>query len=226
MLVSCRHYLSLPSTRPCTFRPRSTRPSDWAEPGTVSSLLLSVYNVLVAPPPPPRPSITLCSFQMKVVGLLSGGKDSCYNLLQCVAAGHEVTCLANLAPRDPACLEADSHMYQTIGWSCVAAIAEAMELPLYVETVAGTSVSVGRDYERCEEDEVGVTNKKTIFPAIIRPNNSAAGGGPGAAAGAGPGGHGRDGGGRGRHPVRLPAGAGGGRVSEAGPHSPRLPVAT
>ena len=49
---------------------------------------------------------------MKVVGLLSGGKDSCYNLVQCVAAGHEVTCLANLAPAEAECVEADSHMYQ------------------------------------------------------------------------------------------------------------------
>ena len=111
---------------------------------------------------------------MKVVGLLSGGKDSCYNLVQCVAAGHEVTCLANLAPAEAECVEADSHMYQvrrmmmmivmimiydghlyqTVGWDSVAAIARAMELPLYVEKVRGASLSVGRDYEPCEGDEV------------------------------------------------------------------------
>lgn len=37
---------------------------------------------------------------MKVVGLISGGKDSCYNLMQCVAAGHTVVALANLAPKN------------------------------------------------------------------------------------------------------------------------------
>ena len=83
---------------------------------------------------------------MKVVGLVSGGKDSCYNLVQCVAAGHEVTCLAHLVPREPTCYEADSHMYQTIGWDSVSMIAKAMELPLYVETVRGQGVNVGRDY--------------------------------------------------------------------------------
>ena len=29
----------------------------------------------------------------------SGGKDSCFNLLQCVAEGHQVVALANLRPK-------------------------------------------------------------------------------------------------------------------------------
>ncbi len=37
---------------------------------------------------------------MKVVSLVSGGKDSCYSMLQCVAAGHEIVALANLRPVD------------------------------------------------------------------------------------------------------------------------------
>lgn len=28
----------------------------------------------------------------------SGGKDSCYNMMQCVAAGHQLVALANLRP--------------------------------------------------------------------------------------------------------------------------------
>lgn len=28
----------------------------------------------------------------------SGGKDSCYNMMQCVAAGHRIVALANLRP--------------------------------------------------------------------------------------------------------------------------------
>lgn len=35
---------------------------------------------------------------MRVVALISGGKDSCYNMLQCVAAGHDIVALANLRP--------------------------------------------------------------------------------------------------------------------------------
>jgi diphthamide synthase (EF-2-diphthine--ammonia ligase) len=29
-----------------------------------------------------------------------GGKDSCYNLIKCVQHGHEIICIANLAPKD------------------------------------------------------------------------------------------------------------------------------
>lgn len=35
---------------------------------------------------------------MRVVALVSGGKDSCYNMVQCVAAGHDIVALANLNP--------------------------------------------------------------------------------------------------------------------------------
>jgi len=35
---------------------------------------------------------------MRVVALISGGKDSCFNMMQCVAAGHEIVALANLQP--------------------------------------------------------------------------------------------------------------------------------
>ena len=31
---------------------------------------------------------------------VSGGKDSCYNMMQCVQRGHEIVALANLKPRD------------------------------------------------------------------------------------------------------------------------------
>lgn len=36
---------------------------------------------------------------MRVVALISGGKDSCYNMMQCVAEGHEIVALANLYPK-------------------------------------------------------------------------------------------------------------------------------
>lgn len=34
----------------------------------------------------------------RVVALVSGGKDSCFNMMQCVAAGHDIVALANLYP--------------------------------------------------------------------------------------------------------------------------------
>lgn len=38
------------------------------------------------------------SFAMKYVALLSGGKDSCYNLLHCNRNGHELLAAASLGP--------------------------------------------------------------------------------------------------------------------------------
>ena len=36
---------------------------------------------------------------MKIVGLISGGKDSIYNLIQCTKYyNHDIICLANLIP--------------------------------------------------------------------------------------------------------------------------------
>ena len=90
---------------------------------------------------------------MKVVGLVSGGKDSCYNLLNCVAAGHDVVCLANLRPEENV-QETDSNMYQSVGWDNIHLLAEAMELPLYIEKIAGKGKEVGKDYLPTEGDEV------------------------------------------------------------------------
>jgi len=50
---------------------------------------------------------------MKVVALISGGKDSCFNMLKCFEEGHQVVCLANLFP--PEQKEIDSYMYQSVG---------------------------------------------------------------------------------------------------------------
>jgi diphthine-ammonia ligase len=37
---------------------------------------------------------------MKYVALLSGGKDSCYNLIHCAQNGHELVAAASLRPED------------------------------------------------------------------------------------------------------------------------------
>lgn len=37
---------------------------------------------------------------MRVVALISGGKDSTFNMMQCQAEGHQIVALANLHPKD------------------------------------------------------------------------------------------------------------------------------
>lgn len=66
---------------------------------------------------------------MKVAALLSGGKDSCYNMIECVRHGHQIVCLVNLCPgiaflsylviENRNVNELDSYMYQTIGHNAV-----------------------------------------------------------------------------------------------------------
>ena len=71
------------------------------------------------------------SISHRVIALVSGGKDSCYSMLQCVAAGHKIVGLANLRPTNNDENELDSYMYQTVGHQAIDLYSEAMELPLY-----------------------------------------------------------------------------------------------
>ncbi|KAM6068381.1 diphthine--ammonia ligase isoform 2-T2 [Theristicus caerulescens] len=93
---------------------------------------------------------------MRVVALISGGKDSCYNMMQCVAAGHQIVALANLRPAENTGQtdELDSYMYQTVGHHAIDLYADALDLPLYRGFIKGTSVNTGRVYTTCQEDEV------------------------------------------------------------------------
>ena len=76
---------------------------------------------------------------MKVVGLVSGGKDSCFNMIKCIEDGHEIVCLANLRP--PAGHdELDSYMYQTVGHDAIEVI--------IIGRISGTSLSFA-DLWRC-----------------------------------------------------------------------------
>lgn len=103
---------------------------------------------------------------MKTVGLLSGGKDSVYNLLHCVVNNHEPVALATLGPplgqgeyifrvksyyftADALAHlidEIDSYMYQTVGNSGITSIAQALGLPLFEHTIQGTAVNMTSEY--------------------------------------------------------------------------------
>uniref|UniRef100_A0A8C4T0T8 Diphthine--ammonia ligase n=1 Tax=Erpetoichthys calabaricus TaxID=27687 RepID=A0A8C4T0T8_ERPCA len=88
----------------------------------------------------------------RIVKVINGGKDSCYNMMQCIAAGHEIVALANLQPEKKD--ELDSYMYQTVGHEAIDLYAEAMDLPMYRRTIQGTSLVIGKDYNQQDGDEV------------------------------------------------------------------------
>ncbi|XP_017852907.1 diphthine--ammonia ligase isoform X2 [Drosophila busckii] len=89
---------------------------------------------------------------MRVVAMVSGGKDSCYNMMQCAAEGHEIVALANLHPKDRD--ELDSFMYQTVGHMGIEILASAMGLPLYRRETKGKSTQTGKQYVPTDDDEV------------------------------------------------------------------------
>src|SRR5262245_44459426 len=77
---------------------------------------------------------------MKVVALVSGGKDSCIAMLECVRFGHQIAAIATLRPPE-SINEADSFMFQTVATEAVQAIAECMNLPFYTYTLRGSAVN-------------------------------------------------------------------------------------
>ncbi|KIR80281.1 hypothetical protein I306_02667, partial [Cryptococcus gattii EJB2] len=85
----------------------------------------------------------------KVIGLVSGGKDSCFNLMHCIANGHEIVALATLTP-EPGVVanldELDSHLYQSVGTHLLPLIAQSMSLPLYTKIIRGKAIAQGPEY--------------------------------------------------------------------------------
>jgi diphthine-ammonia ligase len=94
------------------------------------------------------------NISMKVVALVSGGKDSCYNILKCKQHGHEVVALANLMPHEGAPDELDSYCFQTVGHQMLPLYPQCTGLPLYRMFFHGVSLQRELQYEKCEGDEV------------------------------------------------------------------------
>ncbi|XP_076918772.1 diphthine--ammonia ligase-like [Bidens hawaiensis] len=91
---------------------------------------------------------------MKVVGLVSGGKDSCFAMMKCLEYGHEVVALANLLPVNDSVDELDSYMYQTVGHQIVVSYANCMGLPLFRRKIQGSTRRHDLSYNKTLGDEV------------------------------------------------------------------------
>ncbi|KAG1759806.1 hypothetical protein EDD22DRAFT_848950 [Suillus occidentalis] len=97
---------------------------------------------------------------MKYVALLSGGKDSCYNLSHCNANGHHLVAAATLAPpsgKD----EIDSYMYQTVGQDAIEFVARALEVPLYRCVIQGDAIEQNAEYGSRSAGGAGVLGDET-----------------------------------------------------------------
>lgn len=89
---------------------------------------------------------------MKVVALISGGKDSTFNIMKCIENGHEVIALANLYPVDTQ--ELDSFMYQSVGSDVIELIGQCYGLPLYRRPISGKPLNQDLSYNPTDGDEV------------------------------------------------------------------------
>lgn len=88
------------------------------------------------------------------MGLVSGGKDSCYAMIKCIEYGHEIVALANLLPADDSVDELDSYMYQTVGHQMVVGYAECMGVPLFRRRIQGSTRHKNLSYNMTPGDEV------------------------------------------------------------------------
>ncbi|KAF4554082.1 Diphthine--ammonia ligase-like protein [Elsinoe fawcettii] len=84
---------------------------------------------------------------LNVVALVSGGKDSLFSILHCIGNGHRIVALANLYPEESGIQDLDSFMYQTVGHNVIELVAQALDLPLYRQTISGSAVSTSKTYD-------------------------------------------------------------------------------
>ena len=94
---------------------------------------------------------------MKFVALVSGGKDSCFNILHCLAQGHELVCLANLYPPNDDNKnnddEMDSFMYQTVGHDVLTLYEKCIGVPMYRQPIIGNASNQNLEYNKTDNDE-------------------------------------------------------------------------
>ncbi|KAK2466309.1 hypothetical protein APHAL10511_001951 [Amanita phalloides] len=113
---------------------------------------------------------------MKYLALLSGGKDSCYNLIHCLKNGHELIAVASLGP-EPGKEELDSYLYQTVGQDAIGLVASALEVPLYRRVITGSAIDQSSEYgtrtriAAVEGDETEdlyalLSNVKSLHPSV------------------------------------------------------------
>lgn len=112
---------------------------------------------------------------LRVIALISGGKDSIYSILHCLRNGHEVVALGNLHPPHP---KPDGHvisddqidehdlnsfMYQTVGHTVIPLYEEALGIPLYRQEILGGPVQTGTTYQPPAE---GVDETESLIPLL------------------------------------------------------------
>lgn len=91
---------------------------------------------------------------MKFLALVSGGKDSHYNILHCMKNGHELVAMANIRPKDLSKQELDSFMFQTCGHDLLSKYPEVSSIPIEFGSIeADTSIITSLTYENDQKGD-------------------------------------------------------------------------
>lgn len=102
-----------------------------------------------------------------------------YNLMHCVANGHQVVAVATLTP-EAGVDELDSYMYQSVGTDLVELIAASLRLPLVTRVIRGRAVSTALQYGSGAKGgrEAGVVGDETEDLYELLSEVKVRGGGP------------------------------------------------
>lgn len=92
---------------------------------------------------------------MKFAALVSGGKDSNYNILHCLKNGHKLIAFGNLYPEHEEEQELDSFMFQTVGHDLISWYPKCTGIPLYRNTIKRNgSKNIDLNYSKTANDEI------------------------------------------------------------------------
>ncbi len=116
------------------------------------------------------------SKSLNVIGLISGGKDSFFSLLHCLANNHRVVALANMYP--PPALspgkpseDLNSYMYQTAGHGLMPHYADVLGIPVFRQEISGSALNSSKVYEYAidiQEDLQRVDETEDLVPLLRR----------------------------------------------------------
>jgi len=80
--------------------------------------------------------------------LVSGGKDSCFNVIKCISLGHELVCIANLCPPSEFLgEELNSFMYQSAAHELIPSQQECFDVPMIRRQIRGVAIDQSLGYD-------------------------------------------------------------------------------
>lgn len=108
---------------------------------------------------------------MKFVGLVSGGKDSFYAIMESIRNGHDLVACAHLSPRTEEVGdqgELESYMYQTAASECIPTLVEeCLGVPLVMRKCVGRSKNTSLVYDPLDRSEDVQDEVEDLYELLV-----------------------------------------------------------